>query len=51
MKLFEYRLIDLIVIKDDNTIFEGKAEELPEELKMCDSKSVILESGKAVIRI
>ena len=45
MKLFEYRLIDLVVIKDETTIYEGKAEDLPEELKLLDSKTVALESG------
>ena len=51
MKLFEYRLIDLEVIQDGNMIYKGKAEDLPEEFKMLDSKTVVLESGKAVISV
>ena len=51
MKLSEIRLYDLRIIKNDEIVYEGKAEELPEELKMEDSKSIVLENGMAIIRI
>jgi len=51
MRLSEIRLYDIKVIKNNETIYEGKAEELPETLKSEDSKSIVLENGKAVITI
>ncbi len=51
MKLSEIRLYDLKIIKNDEIIYEGKAEDLPEELKMVDSESIQLKEGKAIIII
>ncbi len=51
MRLFEFRLYKLRVIKDDDIIFEGMAEDLPEELKMADSKEISLENGIAIVKI
>ena len=49
MKLFEIRLYDLKIIKDDNVIFEGKSEEVPDELRNEEIKSITLENGIAII--
>ena len=51
MKLWEIRLYKLKVIKDDQVLFEGMAEELPEELKNEDSKAILIDNGEAVIEI
>ncbi len=51
MKLFEIRLYDLKIIKDDNVVFEGKAEAVPDELRIEEVKSIKLENGKAIIEI
>ena len=51
MKLWEFRLYKLKVIKDGEAIFEGMAEELPEDLKNMDSKNISLNNGEAVIEI
>ena len=49
MKLFEFRLYKLKVIKDDEVIFEGLAEELPEDLKNTDASKITIENNEAVI--
>ncbi len=49
MKLWEFRLYKLKVIRDGEVVFEGMAEELPEALKNEDSKSISLNNGEAVI--
>lgn len=49
MKISEIRLYKLKVIKDNEVIYEGMAEDLPEELKMADSKAISIENGEAVI--
>ena len=51
MKLFELRLYKMKVMKDSEVLFEGMAEELPEELKTMESKTIKLENGEAVIQI
>ena len=51
MKLNEFRLYKLKVIKDDEVLFEGMAEELPEELKNEESKKIVIENGEAVITL
>ncbi len=51
MKLWEIRLYKLKIIRNGEVLFEGMAEELPEELKNEDSKSISIESGEAVIEI
>ncbi len=51
MKLWEIRLYKLKVIKDGDVLFEGMAEELPEELKNANSKAISIENGEAVIEI
>ncbi|MBR3280565.1 MAG: hypothetical protein IKI57_01785 [Clostridia bacterium] len=51
MRLDEIRLYKLKVIKDEKVLFEGMAEELPEELKAENSKEIVLENGEAVITL
>ncbi len=51
MKLWELRLYKLKVLENDEVLFEGMAEELPEELKNKESKSITLENGEAIIKI
>ena len=51
MKLFEIRLYKLKILKDDNVIFEGMADEMPDELKSEEAKSIKLESGEAVVQL
>ena len=51
MKLSEIRLYKLKIIRENDVVFEGMSEELPEELKDIDSKSFLLENGEAIIEI
>ena len=51
MKLKEIRLLDIIVKQDGNVIYEGKAEELPEELKNKEYKDINFEGIKVVAEI
>ncbi|MBR6253386.1 MAG: hypothetical protein IKR04_06095 [Clostridia bacterium] len=51
MKLWEIRLYKLKIIKNDEVVFEGMAEELPEDLKNEDSKAIVLDNGEAVVNI
>lgn len=49
MKLDEFKRINLKVIKDDNIIYEGSSEELPEELKKLITKEIKIQPNLAVI--
>ena len=51
LKLYEYRLVNIKVFKENDLIYEGKIEDLPEEYKECETKSVKLESGTVVATI
>ncbi len=51
MKLNEIRLYKLKIIKNDEVLYEGMAENLPEALKNEESKTIKLENGEAVINI
>ena len=51
MKLWEIRLYKLKIIRNDEVLFEGMAEELPENLKNEESKTIVLENGEAVVNI
>lgn len=51
MKLWEFRLYKLKIIRNDEVLFEGMAEELPENLKNEESKTILLENGEAVVNI
>ena len=51
MKLWEIRLYKLKIIKNGEVVFEGMAEELPEDLKNEDSKTIVLDNGEAVVNI
>ena len=51
MKLYEYRLVNLKIFKDEEIVFEGSSEELPEDFKDIDTKSVKLENGQVVVEI
>ncbi len=51
MKLNEIRLYKLKIIKNDEVLYEGMAENLPETLKNEESKSITLENGEAVVNI
>lgn len=51
MKLGDIRLYNLKVIKDNEIIFDDYSENLPEEFKKLDTKSIEFESGKMIINI
>lgn len=51
MKLWEIRLYKLKIVKDNEVIFEGMSEELPENLKNEESKTIVLENGELVVNI
>jgi len=49
MRLDEFKRINLKVIKDDVVIYEGTAEELPEELKSWETKQITIQPNLAEI--
>lgn len=51
MRLDEFRRIKLKVTKNDTIIYEGEAEELPEELKGVQAKSVKVQPELAIIEL
>ena len=51
MRLDEFKRINLKVIKDDTIIYEGGAEELPEELKGVQSNNIKIQPELAIITI
>ena len=51
MRLSEIRLYKLKIIKNEEVIFEGMSEELPEPLKNEEAKSIVLENGEAIINL
>lgn len=51
MKINEFRRINLKIIKNDNVIYEGTAEELPEELQNLTTKEIKIQPNLAVITV
>ena len=51
MRLDEFRRINLKVFKNDNIIYEGEAESIPEELKCAQTKEIKIQPGLAVVTI
>ena len=51
MRLDEFRRIKLKVIKNDIVIYEGEAEEIPEELKSANTIDVKVQPGIAQVII
>lgn len=51
MRLDEFKRIKLKVIKNDIVVYEGEAEELPEELKDSRTKSVKIQPELAIIEL
>ena len=49
MKLSEIRLYDLKVVKNDEVIYEGSSEALPEELKGLEGQKYTLENGEVTV--
>lgn len=49
MRLDEFKRINLKVIKDDNIIYEGLAEELPDDMKKLITKEIKIQPNLAVI--
>ena len=51
MKVKELRLLKLIIKQDGKTIYEGKAEDTPEELKEQHYKKIYFEGVDVIIEI
>ena len=51
MKINEIRLYKLKIFKNGEVIFEGMAEDLPEDLKLMEVVKIDLIEGEAVIEI
>lgn len=51
MKIKELRLLNIKIIKDENIIFEGTTEELPNELKEMEYKTISFEGVNVVVEI
>jgi len=49
MRLDEFRRINLKVIQNENIIYEGEAENIPEELKSLQTKEVKIQPGLAEV--
>lgn len=51
MKLNEFKRINLKVIKNNIVIYEGTADELPEELKMLNSVQIKIQPNLAIVEV
>ena len=49
MRLDEFRRIKLTVIKNNEVIYNGEAEDLPEELKALNTIEVKIQPGLAIV--
>ena len=51
MKIKELRLLNTTVKKDDNIIFQGTTEDMPENLKEQEYKKIYFEGVNVIIEI
>lgn len=51
MRLDEFKRINLKVINNDIVVYEGDAENLPEELKGAQTKEIKIQPGLAQVTI
>jgi hypothetical protein len=49
MRLDEFRRINLKVIQNENIIYEGEAENIPEELKNLQTQEIKIQPGLAEV--
>ncbi|MBO5141612.1 MAG: hypothetical protein J6C46_01205 [Clostridia bacterium] len=51
MRLDEFKRIKLKVFKNDTLIYEGEAEEIPEELKASNTVDIKIQPGLAIVKV
>lgn len=51
IKIGDLKLLNIKVLQDGNTVYEGRVEDAPDELKETNYKSAIFDSGCVVIEI
>lgn len=51
MKIKELRLLNIKIIKEGNTIYEGDTEEIPNNLKETEYKNTYFEGVNLVVEI
>lgn len=51
MKIKELRLLNLTIKKDNNIIFKGKAEDVPEDLKEQEYSKIYFEGVNVIIEL
>lgn len=51
MKIKELRLLNITVKKDDKILYQGKTEELPEELKEKEYEKIYFEGVDVILEI
>ena len=51
MKIKELRLLNIKIIKEGNTIYEGTTEEIPNDLKEAEYKNTYFEGVNLVVEI
>ena len=51
MKIKELRLLNIKIIKEGNTIYEGFTEEIPNDLKEIENKNTYFEGVNLVVEI
>ena len=51
IKIKDMRLLDVIVKKDEQVIYEGRVEEAPEEIKNTTYKKIEFDMGKVILEI
>lgn len=51
IKIGDIRLLNITIIKDGNKIYEGKSEDLPEDLKSITYKKINFEGVDVIIEI
>lgn len=51
VKIRDMRLLNVIIKKDNEIIYEGKVEEAPEEIKNSTYKKIEFNTGKVILEI
>lgn len=51
MRLDEFKRINLKVLKNDEVIYEGEAENIPEEICGANTTEIKIQPGLAIVKI
>lgn len=51
MKIKDIKLMKVLVIQNEQTIYEGEVQEAPQEIQMLECKAIYFDSGKMIINV